>query len=284
MDLTIGSFKVATLDIQGVNLRSILGAYELVFALRVEVLPAADFECLVSITGARVAVKSADGKTHQLGFARSDEPFEMQQRPFPASMSRGLVLAVPPSQLAAIDDVRDAGDLQFELTLRGTGIDQHGDQMLQDTKLLCHLGRSDWVKKLREARARDILLLEVPIPFAEFSADWSEIAGGLKRAEGQFRKADYHSCVATCRTVIQELGAVMQKDPNWANAVLDRLGRDRRGMSKAEREVGLWGALRHYTHQSHHAESEGGVGFYSRSEAQQVLTLTAAFVTRAQSK
>lgn len=281
MSLTIGSWIIADTRIQGVTLRSVLGGYELIFGLHLTVNPEREVAQRASIVGARVSVKASGSGNQPCGFARPEGPFEIRQHEFPSTMSPSLVLPIQPSQLAAIENLRGAGDLDFELMATGVGADQNGEQQIQDTWRV-HVSRSDWIKKLREAKARDILLLEVPVPLKNRSKKWSAIANDLQRAEEHYRNGDYHACVGLCRTVMQELGHQKFKNKEWAGPLLGRLAKDRNGMEKGEREAALWAALRHYTHQAHHGPSEGGVPEYTRAEAQFVLTFTAAAVAHAQ--
>ncbi|MCH8863536.1 MAG: hypothetical protein IID51_13670 [Proteobacteria bacterium] len=280
MSISINGLNIADARIQGVSLLPVLGAYELVFGLSVMTYAEKkDFPCRASIVGARVSVKATGGKTLACGFARPNGPFEIRQVSHQSELSHALILPIQPGQLSAIENLRDKGDLDFELSVTGTGIDQYGEQQIHDTWRI-PVPRSDWIKKLRDSRARDILLLEVPLPLGTKSKKWVNITGGLQSAEEQFRNGDYRSCVASCRSVVQDLGHQKFGKKAWAGPVLDRLASERNGLTKGEREAALWGVLRHYTHQAHHAGSEGGVNTYSRAEAWLVLTLAASFVAR----
>jgi len=281
MSLTINSRIIADARIQGATLRRVLGAYELVFGLDLTVYPEEKPTRCASIIGARVSVKCGGTGPQQLGFARPEGPFEVRPYPDQSRITPALILPLQPGQLTAIEKLRGASDLDFELLATGLATDGHGEHQVEDT-WRTHVPRSDWVKKLREAGARDILLLEVPLPLGKQLRQWAEIATEIEKAHAHFGNGDYSACVATCRTVLEELGQQKFKKKEWAGPLLARLTADRNGMTKAEREAALWGALRHYTHQAHHARSEGGVTVYSRSEAQLVLILTASFVARAQ--
>jgi hypothetical protein len=183
-------------------------------------------------------------------------------------------------QLAVIERLRNAGDVSFELLASGVGIDQHGEQPVQDEWRI-QVPRSDWLAKLRSAGARDVLLLEIPLPLLDTSKRWEEITKELRRAEAQFRGGDYRGSVASCRTVVDELGHERFEGEDWASPLLDRLARDRGDMTGTEREAALWAAVRHYAHLAHHGSSDGGVSHYSRAEAQLVLTMVASLVSHA---
>lgn len=281
MSLSIGSLIIADASIQNLAFRSVLGGYELIFILDLTVHPEREIARKASIIGARVSFKVGGNGPHTCGFARPEGPFEIRQYDHPSSMTPSLILPLHPGQLAAIEDIRGAGDLDFELLMTGIGTDQHGEQQVQDT-LRFHTPRSDWIKKLKDAKARDILLLEVPLPLRNIPKKWVEAAKSLKSAEQHYRNGDYHACVASCRTVVHEIGYQKFKKKDWSGALLNRLSNDRNSMTKDEREAALWGTLRHYTHQAHHSDSEGGFSNYTRADAQLILTLTSSFLAHIQ--
>ena len=186
-------------------------------------------------------------------------------------------------QLAALETLRGAGDLSFELLASGAGIDENGDQHIQGDWRI-YVSRSDWIEKLRDAGARNVMLLEVPLPLESVSEEWRDLAAELRQAEQQYRNGDYHSCIGSCRTVMEELGRQRHWDENWANATLVGLAdrKSRTEMNSSQREAALCAALRHYTHPAHHCPSEGREPRYTRAEAQYILSLTAVAVAHAQ--
>ena len=141
------------------------------------------------------------------------------------------------------ETLRGTSDLTFDFVASGTGIDENGEQYANG-HWRHHLSRSDWIEQLRNVGPREILLLEVPIPLEGTADGWRAIATGLQRAEEQYHSGDYHSCVGSCRTVLEELGI--------------------------------------YTHLAQDGPSEGGVTAYTRAEAQFVISLTAAAAAHAQ--
>ena len=133
-------------------------------------------------------------------------------------MSHDLYLYLQPGQLAALEKVRGSGDLSFEFAAVGTGFDEHGEQYVLGN-WRHRVPRSDWIGQLRTAGARDVLLLEVPIPLRGTAEEWESIAASLQRAEDQYRNGDYHSCIGSCRTVMEELWIYRYGDREWASKV-----------------------------------------------------------------
>ena len=194
-----------------------------------------------------------------------------------------LSLQLQPGQLAAIEELRGTGDLHFNLAVMGTGSGRTAASAVEDL-LRYHVPRSEWIEKLSAAKARDILLLEVPLPFPEASERWRQVGEELQKAENRFRNGDYHACVATCRVVVEELGCQIFGGAGWAGPLLERLSSERREMSKSARAGAILSALRHYLNQAHHGHSAGGETSYSRADAQHILTLTASFVAHSRSE
>ncbi|MGH9809296.1 MAG: hypothetical protein ACRD9W_18935, partial [Terriglobia bacterium] len=224
-----------------------------------------------------VSVRTNAGGVQQIGFARPESSLVITQYTHVGHFTHGLVLPIQPAQLAAIERSRDAGDLTFELLATAVGWDQNGQQDVQDD-WRTQVPRSDWFEKLRSAKARDVLLLEVPLPLSDRPKEWEAITRELQRAEKHFRDGDYNPCVASCRLVLDELGHLKFGPGDWAGPLLDRIAKDRGGMTGGEREAALWAAVRHYAHLAHHGPSDGGVPHFSRQEAQLVLTMVATLV------
>ena len=172
-----------------------------------------------------------------MGFARSDEAFEVVCRDFVSTRTPTLRVCLQPNQVAALETLRDAGDLTFDLLFAGTATDHHGNQHVNGDCPI-RVPRSEWLETLRGAGVRNVMLLEVPLPFEGVSEDWREVASNLQRAEEEYGNGNYRGCIASCRIAIDELGKL--RDIKWRSA-LSRLAEDQaRGMSKSQREEGLY--------------------------------------------
>ena len=283
MGLTVGSWQIADLRVQSVTLRPMVGGFELIFGLRVAIRAVQNVVRRVSVAGSRITVRPNDGEPWSLGFARPERPFVITSTSGGATESHDLYLYLQPGQLAALETLRGTGDLSFEFAASGTGFDENGEQyVLGDWRH--RVSRSDWIGQLHTAGARDVLLLEVPIPIEGAADEWRSVAESLQRAEEQYRSGDYHSCIGSCRTAMEELGMYRHGDREWASKALGALasGSTRNDMDKAAREAAVYAVLRHYTHQAHHGPSEGGVPAYTRAEAQFVISLTVAAAAHVQ--
>ena len=284
MVLTIESWVFADARVQRVTLHSVVGAYELRFGLLIAVSAVTESEhCRAVIDGARVSVGTGGSHREDLGIARTDGRLEVVARHHQDRITPTLSLPLQPGQLAALERLRGTGDLHFCLGLTGTGSGRTGDGGVHDV-LRCNVPRSEWIEKLREAKARDILLLEVPLPFPERSERWRSISDELRRAEDRFRNGDYHACVSACRAVVEELSVQMFGGTKRTERSDVPPSSKPKEMSKSEREEAILDALRHYTNQAHHGPSVGGEVNYSRADAQHILTLAASFVAHARAE
>jgi hypothetical protein len=281
MSISINSHIVAEANIQNVYLCPALGAYELRFHLRISVKDASKNLKQFSISGARISAKGNSGKAKYIGYAFPEKPLNIRQKTYDQEKHYELFLNLTQNQICNLETLRDGSDLSFDVVLIGEGYAQQEVHQIQD-ELRNQIPRSNWLEMLAEGGARNVILLEIPIPFEDSQPEWEKITTTLEKAETYYRNGDYIACVSNCRTVIQELGFHRFKDKEWHVDQFNNIKNNRPNMTKDERETALWALLRHYTHQAHHGESEGGVVNYGRSDAQMALSLTAAFVAHSQ--
>ena len=281
--LTIDSRTFAEAEIQNVTLHPVIGAYELWFALNIKVGPRNDGRRFRAVFDSmRIRVKARGGQYNDLGFAHAERRIEIDTGK-PSGGTQILCLPLQPGQIVAMEKLRDTDDLSFELFVNGRGFVSGGEKVdehyFQDT-LDRTVPRSQWIETLRAGGFRNILLIEVPLPHSERFGQGDKIYEYVLQAESQFYNGDCRACVATCRTITDELGYRKSGNRNWANESLDRFASGRKNMSKEERDLANLAALRHYAHPAHHGPSEGGEANYTRADAEHALALAASFVAR----
>jgi len=282
MNITVNGRVVAEASIQGATVRPVVGAYEFLFSLNIAMHPQGDYACRIFVVGALVSLRTDRAGVQRVGFAQPQAPIIIKQSTHLARITPALVLPLQPGQVAAIERSRETGDVVFELQMIGVDSDQNGEHLVQNDWRF-QVPRSDWLQKLRDAGARDVLLLEVPLPLVDRPKEWETVSNAIQDAEKHFREGDYHACVSSCRIALDELGHLKFGSGDWAGPQLDQLGKNRNGMTASDRETALWAVVRHYTHLAHHGPSSGGVVHFSRATAQLLLTMVAALIANAQS-
>lgn len=277
MSLTINATRLADITISGVGLRPLIGGYELQLFLNIKTHPIHQTRREAIIYGGHVSVQPMPGEKHRLGVATAEQIIRLRQYEHTHELTFMLCLPLQPQQISALEDLRNGGDLLFQLAPIGEGrelIENGFEGAISDgwTKAV---SKSDWVKHLHGAGAMDILLIEVPMPAC--AGESSKTSDLLKRCQRHFVDGNYNECVALCRHVLDELGASTY-GPNWVGAISKRMTENQKTMKKVEREQWIAFVVRHYMHQANHTEGDGGVAAYSRSDAKFALRLTAAVV------
>ena len=278
MSLTIAGWIFADVRVQVIALNKILGAYELAIPLMVNLMPT-EQPLTIRLTSLDVKVSGKSGRQQRLGTAWERAPQTLRTYDHNSSCTPGFSIPLSASQITALEELRNGSDLKFEFHLSGEAFSSNDRHSVQET-MTYDAAQSGWLAELKKASYLNVLLLEVPMPPAEAPENVSTAAALLSNAQRHFANGEYKSCVADCRTIIQELGSQIYDDENWSSGVLKKLGNGSRDMTKVDREKATFSAARHYAHLAHHGESEGGGVFYTRGEAQMVLRLAAAFASR----
>lgn len=279
MAFTVHTTGVAQLASVNVVLQPLAGAYELTFISTFDVSQRRETVYWARVHCAHIQAVSSKGRL-RLGTARPAVPTLLIQNDSNHPVQVHLNLTVQAHDIARLDGLRDGGDLQFDLQILGEGSDKEGRvgiQPVHEQKAIT-VPRSEWLKRLNEARFADTLLIEVSMP-NDFPAA-SEVGVHLRRAHAHFLNASYRECVAECRPVIEVLGRLQTGDEDWSADVIAEFKANQSQMSKHRRELAIAAAVRHYVHQAHHASVEGGSTTYTRGQAWLILTTTAALVAR----
>ncbi|UAL10217.1 hypothetical protein [Caulobacter segnis] len=273
--LSVGSQGVVNLILDKVEIQTTLGGFELVFWLQGQtVTPNPDYWALVH--SADVLVDGAQGRLAGLGLARPATPLRFATRPTPSTVSVQFRLSVTAHQLAAIETLRNCGDLTFKLVVSGEGgprsdpdrIERiHEDFWLREE-------RSAWIDKLVAAKALDVTLLEIPMPFVDPPEAHRTLTETLRRAQHLFAEGRYPESITCCRTALDALAVLEGRAEGWANKALERCGTDRRGMTKEQRQLAVEGALVHFSHLGAHPNEVQ----LDRRDAKLVIALTASLL------
>lgn len=281
MSINVIHQMVADVQITQIALRPQLGAFELLFSVGGKSTPhdVDKAPWWYMAANARVEIAAAQGPNYQLGTALLGLPFRFQQQIRPAFVSVEFKLTLFPAQIAAVEELRAGGDLRFLLTIVGEGGGySENPKAIHPTNdsLWKALARSDWVRMLHDAKAMDILLLEIPMPFVEPPAGLKPVIDNLRQAQNMFYEGHYPDCLINCRKSIETLAAFQQRGRNWSADALKRLASEREGMTKDERALGAEACLYHFASLSAH---DGSVEILRR-DAKFALALTATLLAR----
>lgn len=275
-NLTVNQYTVATATIQGVSLSQVCGAYELCFVIAASVIgPTEGTSARWYVMHSARAQAAAHGRMVVLGLAIPDAPPLLLQHknPYPAHIELKMLLQA--SQLSALEDLRNGGDIDFQFSVSGTGgvVGRARNVELYHETLHYKSPQSEWIKQLNAAKALNVLLFEIPMPFIDPSLPSKAISQHIKRAIKHFAEGNFGDCVAECRKATEQL-------PVRSRADMDKsLKQNWNDMSKDDREAALAFMVKHYTQLPHHSASQGGTDDYTRSDAKLALTLVAAFAS-----
>ena len=267
---------LAEIKVQNIVLAPVLGAYELRIPLDISILPNTE-QYEIQLLGARTTVNGNGGR-EEVGVVRPDfveiyKTFDFVNRQTPT-----LICPMSSAQVSALEKVRDAGDLnwdlQFHFSITGGGqsnISQANEKFVSK--------QSAWIDELRRAKFTDSLLIEIPFPIHDVPDRLKTVRKCLEGAQRQFLNGEYTACVASLRTTVHELGHHQLGHAEWPKTIAGPIRKKpSREQTKADRETLILDSFRHYSHLAHHGPSEGGETAFSRAEAEIALQIAAALV------
>lgn len=278
MSLTVNSRIVAKVSIARAFLRPTLGGFELVLGIDGETTVHDGTPFWLAASAARVEVAAEQGANSYLGIARPDVPVRMATYKSPLTVMSEFKLVLSPQQLAAVEDVRAGGDLRFHLVIAGEGGGGGGSDAVHSSNdsLWKTIGRSDWIALLRGAKAMDVLLLELPMPFIEPSAGLRAVVDNLKQAQRMFFEGHFTDCVINCRKAVDTLGTLQGRDRNWSSDALKRLANTRETMTKDERQIAMEASLFHFASLAAH----DGTTNFDRQDAKFAFALATTLIAQ----
>ena len=164
--LTTASQGFAHADLNPVSLQPTLGGFELVFGLQLRTVTP-DPVYWAELHGAGVHIAGGQGAFVKLGQARPIAPVRVRTTTNSLMSTCEFRLPLTAGQSAAIEDLRDSGDLQMKLVIAGEGgpIGQLERIDPVNNDLFAQIPRSAWIWELGAAKALDVLLLEISMPF-----------------------------------------------------------------------------------------------------------------------
>jgi hypothetical protein len=183
-----------------------------------------------------------------------------------------LELDLNREQIEAIEDLRNGGDLTFNVALHTTLSDPAG-QLRQVTPSAAHtVNQSVWLGVLEQMRYSKTLLIEVPVPDAQQSPELAAASMGLVQARQAMSRGDYREAVGVCRDVMDKINSALKDDDNLAEFS------NLREKTKADRVRLLRRAVRVFTHPAHHGDDVAGRFEWNRVDAASTISIVAALL------
>ncbi|MGC4074941.1 MAG: hypothetical protein QM760_21070 [Nibricoccus sp.] len=234
---------------------------------------------------------------HAGGFQLFLEPCPVQRIVMTGSFEQNIELLFPvtPSQLEAIEQARNAGDVSLTLSLRVTYLVLSQSQTDPTVGVLplrslvdagssqayirIQIPQSIWAKNvLSGVGFGQVLLFEMPAFPVSAIATLGEAFEAAKRAHTMFSAGEYDLAVGLCRTAVQPLRNHLKK-------IKDRAGDGTSGDWAEKIGQATFDWLTIVTGKTHGVASaaahEGSSGRFSRLDAQMILTTTVSLLAYA---
>lgn len=279
MSINYSSNIIADVRCQSIFLVSGVGAYFLGFNLNFDV-KARENILRFHDASAKIFVSAANTSQKILGVAFPESPVLIQSIKYSISRQYQFEIQLSASSLAAIEDMRNGGDLNFKLQLRGMASDLQNAEPAQD-EIQMPVSQSDWIKHLKQAGFVDTLLFEIPVPPTSIEDALKTAVDHLKKARDLFLAGHYDETVAKCRIALEKAKTGANQDEQQSKAVKTFKGGDGQKMRTEERLLLLRETATHFTQLAHHDLSVDEISQYSRSDAQAILGVTASLLAHA---
>jgi hypothetical protein len=282
MAINYDSLQIGEVRADQVTAARGVGASLLRFTIIWSMHPKRDHTYSVFGTYLRVSV-GAEGTAESLylGHAMPEVAWTDETRsgiPFDRALMYYLTLQA--DQLLALEQLRQGRGLRFILELRGNSHGPSGIRQI-DSSLNLIATQSDWVRILREANAKDILLVGVEIPVHSGSSAISAAIELVRRAYQFLLRGEDSAAVAECRRALESAwkSGGLEQSARSARKALSANMDAREAMSKRDRQLALGEAIINLAHPAHHVQGAGNAEDFSRTDAALAVSSTAALIS-----
>lgn len=202
-----------------------LGFYRLTFilVLNVDTSDAVLGDRLTNLVGDVFAANTPLGRAYPMPNQLPIQPFNYVQE-----RQVNLELEVDRARLDALENVRGAKDLAFNLNLYTTLTDSNGNVRQVNVGGAHVLNQSAWLALLEQIGYQKTMLLEVPVPDAQQQPELAAAVRSLASAQQAMARGDYRDAVGLCRDVLEEVKRALKDDDDVGFA-------NQRDMNKADR-------------------------------------------------
>lgn len=278
MSITWSSQIIADVRCAGVNIQPGIGIVLLRFSVLFDVKARQDQT--LRFADARIQVLAGTSASSQqvLGIALPEAAVMIATAPNTSSTAFLFDLPLTPSQMAALEEIRNGGDLQFRLHVYGEAYGPQGPWVAADD-IQYRVEQSEWIRHLNQASLADTLLFEVALPRNQSNPEMATALAHLKQARDFFLAGHYDAAIGKCRSAIDAYTKANGDGPQ-IQAAIEAFKSKKSAMPQAQRMLLLREAVRHMTHQAHHDPADGDAYEFSRTDANLILGMTAALLSR----
>jgi len=185
-----------------------------------------------------------------------------------------LVCDLDRTRIEAIENFRNGGSLELAIYYQGRFKDGNAFSASDPYPV----NQGVWIEVLAQMYYQRTLLVEVPMPDPQSQPELAEAVDLLDQARRHLALGHDRDAVGSLRDVLEQLTLAFGDD-DTIPADLNRVLFDNsRSMNKAERLRVLRRALKLVTHPARHRDQVSVAFDWSRIDAVQLLTMTAAFV------
>lgn len=222
------------------------------------------------LTNLSIRVDWGDNQQRMIGTGIPDQAQPVRLSQYSNDATMGFRLLLSPSQIEAIEALRNGGDVSLSIWLLGNVFQDGGSATIQQQGTY-KVSQQEWVEALNRMEYCRSFLYEITLPFED---DVDEPAFALvQRAQHHLLRGHYDECVGECRKLL-EAYPLTDEDRHVLKMAREKSKGDRaarESMDVPERMMALRDALANATHLAHHHNSSEG---YSRDQARAIFGAT----------
>lgn len=268
------SFEVAAINLRHqVSVQKGLGFARLLFTVDItpQAIAAEDLTLfLYSFTGdLRMIPLGADGLLAHLYEPHVPSHIFTSNRPMSAQVT--LAADLTAQTLERIAEIRDAGDLQLQVTLYALNVSPRYGVIPRSQQETITIPHSVWVTHLNTLGFQKVILVEIPIPHNDPASRWAKVTALLARAHELLLEGNPREAIGKSREMLDALQLEMG-DPRKYSDLHDQ------NRNRSSRLSDLRIALRELSHHAHHIDAVSATFPEARRNAQSMIGLIAALL------
>ena len=278
---TIGPNVFADLELKSIHGSPGLGFYRLI--IRVDyTMHSKPPEQKVTVTniGGTMEVRGKDTSARFLGYLQREAP-ESPLVTYEQTNKRNFQVEIEldAKRIAAIEDIRLGGDLNFTLNIYGVARSaSDGRSRTVTASLQYRANQSTWIEVLDQMKYRRTMLLEIPILDEKVSPRFPEAAEHLRTARTHLLSGHFRDSVGACRDVMESLSKALSDDKYQPDEEIKSWFKDMRSMGKEERLRLVRRAVTVLTHPARHADEVSASIEWSPMDARAVIVMAATLL------